>query len=158
MSEYKKNNRKFSGLCKAEKYCGGCQYLGLPYEEQLKKKQAVMDSLFSEYVKVKPVIGMEDPRYYRNKVHHAFGRGKGGEIISGSYSADSHWIVSSDDCLLEDRKCQEIMATIRKLVFQELLSVDLFVLGNIEFVLTMLGLCCSLEVARTSGLQSPISC
>ena len=43
-------------------------------------------------------------------------------------------------------------------VFQELLSVDLFVLGNIEFVLTMLGLCCSLEVARTSGLQSPISC
>ena len=36
-------------------------------------------------------------------------------------------------------------------VFQELLSVDLFVLGNIEFVLTMLGLCCSLEVARTSG-------
>ena len=37
-------------------------------------------------------------------------------------------------------------------VFQELLSVDLFVLGNIEFVLTMLGLCCSLEVARTSGL------
>src|SRR5574340_679702 len=43
-------------------------------------------------------------------------------------------------------------------VFQELLSVYLFVLGNIEFVLTMLGLCCSLEVARTSGLQSPISC
>src|SRR5574340_1490421 len=42
-------------------------------------------------------------------------------------------------------------------VFQELLSVYLFVLGNIEFVLTMLGLCCSLEVARTSGLQSPIS-
>ena len=42
-------------------------------------------------------------------------------------------------------------------VFKELLSVDLFVFGNIEFVLTMLGLCCSLEVARTSGLQSPIS-
>ena len=38
------------------------------------------------------------------------------------------------------------------------LTVYLFVLGNIEFVLTMLGLCCSLEVARTSGLQSPISC
>ena len=43
-------------------------------------------------------------------------------------------------------------------VFQELLSVYLFVFGNIEFVLTMLGLCRSLEVARTSGLQSPISC
>src|SRR5574337_611881 len=43
-------------------------------------------------------------------------------------------------------------------VFQELLSVYLFVFGNIAFVLTMLGLCCSLEVARTSGLQSPISC
>src|SRR5574340_1107784 len=43
-------------------------------------------------------------------------------------------------------------------VFQELLSVYLFVFGNIEFVLTMLGLCFSLEVPRTSGLQSPISC
>ena len=28
---------------------------------------------------------------------------------------------------------------------------------NIEFVLTMLGLCCKMEVARTSGLQSSIS-
>src|SRR5574337_2206696 len=43
-------------------------------------------------------------------------------------------------------------------VFQELLSVYLFVFCNIDFVLTMLCLCCSLEVARTSGLQSPISC
>ena len=31
-------------------------------------------------------------------------------------------------------------------VFQELLSIYLFVFGNIEFVLTMLGLCCSLSL------------
>ncbi len=110
-----KNKKQLSGLCSVEKHCGGCQYLALSYEEQLKKKQAQADTLFSEFVKVKPILGMEDPNYYRNKVHHAFGRGKGGEIISGSYSADSHWILNTENCLLEDRKCQEIMGTIRRL-------------------------------------------
>ena len=33
----------------------------------------------------------------------------------------------------------------------------LLIFCNIEFVLTMLGLCCKMEVARTSGLQSSIS-
>ena len=40
-------------------------------------------------------------------------------------------------------------------VFQELLSVDLFVFGNIEIVLTMLGLCCSLEVAMAWRIHKP---
>ncbi len=110
-----KTKKKLSGLCSVEKHCGGCQYLALSYEEQLKKKQAQADALFSGFVKVKPILGMEEPNYYRNKVHHAFGRGKGGEIISGSYSADSHWILNAENCLLEDRECQKIMATIRRL-------------------------------------------
>ena len=107
--------KKLSGKCRAEKLCGGCSYLALKYEEQLKLKQEYIDGLFSEYVKVKPIIGMQDPLHYRNKVHHAFAMGKGGEIISGSYAADTHWVVSTDDCLLEDRKSQDIIETIRKL-------------------------------------------
>ena len=35
--------------------------------------------------------------------------------------------------------------------------ICLLIFCNIEFVLTMLGLCCKMEVARTSGLQSSIS-
>lgn len=104
-----------SGLCRAEKLCGGCQYLSVGYAEQLKKKQELAERLFSKFAAVKPIIGMEDPTHYRNKVHHAFAVGKGGEIISGSYAADTHWVVSSDDCLVEDKKSQEIIADICKL-------------------------------------------
>ena len=109
------NGRKISGLCRAERLCGGCELLAYSYEEQLKLKQAYADKLYSEFAKVKPIIGMTDPLHYRNKVHHAFARGKGGEIISGSYAADTHWVVSSDDCLLEDVKSQTIIADIRRL-------------------------------------------
>ena len=107
--------KKISGKCRAEKLCGGCNYLAYKYDEQLKLKQKYIEGLFSEYVKVKPIIGMQDPLYYRNKVHHAFAMGRGGEIISGSYAADTHRVVSTEDCLLEDRKSQDIIKTIRKL-------------------------------------------
>lgn len=56
---------------------------------------------------------MEDPYYYRNKVHAAFGRDRKGNIISGIYEERSHHIVSVDDCMIEDKKSQEIIRTIR---------------------------------------------
>ena len=56
---------------------------------------------------------MEDPYYYRNKVHAAFGRDRKGNVISGIYEEKSHRIVSVDDCMIEDKKVQEIIRTIR---------------------------------------------
>ena len=58
--------------CKVAKKCGGCQYQGVPYKEQLKKKQKMVNALLSKYGKVEPIIGMENPYYYRNKVHAVF--------------------------------------------------------------------------------------
>ena len=58
-----------SKKCPYEKKCGGCQYIDLPYEEQLKKKQKETNKLLSSFGKVKPIIGMKDPWHYRNKVH-----------------------------------------------------------------------------------------
>ena len=51
--------------CKVAKKCGGCQYQGVPYKEQLKKKQKMVNALLSKYGKVEPIIGMENPYYYR---------------------------------------------------------------------------------------------
>lgn len=100
-------------LCKAAKKCGGCQYQGIPYKDQLKKKQKLEEKLLGRFCKISPVIGMEDPYHYRNKVHSAFGRDRKGNIISGTYQAGTHNIVPVDDCLIEDEKCQEIIGTIR---------------------------------------------
>ena len=50
-----------SKKCPYEKKCGGCQYIDLPYEEQLKKKQKDTNKLLKSFGKVKPIIGMKDP-------------------------------------------------------------------------------------------------
>ncbi len=151
------NERKVSGRCRAERMCGGCELLGYSYEEQLKLKQAYADKLYAEFIKVKPIIGMQDPTHYRNKVHHAFARGKGGEIISGSYAADTHWVVSSDDCLLEDSKSQTIIADIRKLAksFKYLIYDEDSGRGLLRHVLIRRGFA-SGEILVVLVLSSPI--
>ena len=99
--------------CPYEKKCGGCKYQGIPYEKQLKEKEKKVRKLLKDYGKPEPILGMEDPYYYRNKVHAAFGRDRKGNVISGIYEEKSHRIVSVDDCMIEDKKSQEIIRTVR---------------------------------------------
>ena len=99
-------------VCSVAKKCGGCRYQGVSYQEQLRRKQRITEGLLKKFGKVEPIIGMEDPYYYRNKVHAAFGRDRKGNVISGIYEEKSHRIVSVDDCMIEDKKSQEIIRTI----------------------------------------------
>ena len=102
--------------CSVYKKCGVCQYINLPYEEQLKKKQKEMEKLLKKYGKVQPIIGMKNPYYYRNKVHAVFGFDKKLVVISGTYQPGTHRIVNIPECLIEDHKSQEIIRTIRGLL------------------------------------------
>lgn len=99
--------------CNISKKCGGCQFQGIPYKEQLKKKQKKEQSLLGAYGKVCPIIGMENPYYYRNKVHAVFDRDRKGNIISGIYEEGTHRVVPVENCLIEDEKSQAIIRTIR---------------------------------------------
>lgn len=113
----KVNNTKESGkegrICKTAKKCGGCQFQGVPYKDQLKRKQKMEEKLLGKFCKVSPIIGMENPYHYRNKVHSVFGRDRKGNIISGTYQANTHNIIPVENCLIEDEKSQEIIRTIR---------------------------------------------
>ena len=99
--------------CPVAKKCGGCQYQGIAYEEQLKKKQKMINQLLCKFGKVSPIFGMEYPYYYRNKIHRTFGRDRRGNVISGTYQAGTHQIVPVEECLIEDKKCQEVIHTIQ---------------------------------------------
>ncbi len=98
------------------KKCGGCQYQGVAYREQLNKKQKMIESLLGKYGKIEQIIGMKNPYYYRNKVHRTYGRDRKGNILCGTYEAGSHRIVQVEECLIEDRKCQAITRTIGNLL------------------------------------------
>ena len=66
----KKNAKK--SMCPVMRQCGGCQMLDMPYAEQLKTKRKRLETLLKGICPVKDMIGMEDPLYYRNKVHAVF--------------------------------------------------------------------------------------
>ena len=102
-------------LCPVTGKCGGCQYVDMPYKAQLKRKQKQAEMLLKEYGKVKPIIGMEEPSHYRNKVHAVFAFQKGRGIVSGIYQEKSHRVVPVENCLLEDQKAGEIIRSVREL-------------------------------------------
>lgn len=103
-------------ICPVSRKCGGCQLMNMTYAEQLKFKQAKVVKLLGSFHKINNIIGMQTPFHYRNKVQAAFGRTRSGEIISGVYQSSTHNIVKTDSCLIEDKKADEIILTIRKLI------------------------------------------
>ena len=107
----KKNAKK--SMCPVMRQCGGCQMLDMPYAEQLKTKRKRLETLLKGICPVKDMIGMEDPFYYRNKVHAVFDRDRRGNIISGIYQENTHNVVPVEKCMIEDQKADEIIGTIR---------------------------------------------
>lgn len=110
-------------VCPYAKKCGGCQLQGIPYAEQLKKKQKQVKSLLKPYCPVRPITGMEHPFHYRNKVHAVFDRDRKNQPISGVYQQGTHKVVPIDACLIEDQKADQIIATVRSMLRSFKISV-----------------------------------
>ncbi len=102
--------------CPYAKRCGGCQYQGMPYEEQLREKQKLVNRLLKDYGKPRPIIGMEDPYYYRNKVHAVYKHMRSGDIAVGTYEEGSHRVVSVENCQIENQEAGKVIQTIRLLL------------------------------------------
>ena len=103
-------------VCPVSKKCGGCKWIDKPYAEQLRAKEKWFTELMKPYAKPEPVIAMEQPTHYRNKVHAVFGEDRKHNAISGIYEAGTHRIVPVDSCLIENEKADEIIVSIRGLL------------------------------------------
>ena len=114
MSQTKQNIK--NGSCPVYKKCGGCQLQNLNYKEQLRFKQNKVVKLLKSFGRVEPIIGMDNPYHYRNKVQAAFFTDRNGKIKSGVYQSGTHRIVSVDDCQIEDMLADEIIVAIRKML------------------------------------------
>ncbi|MCI8299767.1 MAG: 23S rRNA (uracil(1939)-C(5))-methyltransferase RlmD, partial [Lachnospiraceae bacterium] len=101
-------------LCDYYRQCGGCQLQVLEYAQQLQyKERKVRNNLEriggfriaeTEYDKqgilFHPMIGMEEPFFYRNKAQFPVGTDKEGNIVTGFYAARSHNIIPNRRCCL----------------------------------------------------------
>jgi len=112
----KRETVKTKGLCPLAKKCGGCDFQGVPYEKQLQEKQNRVEELLGEFGKPMPILGMEDPKYYRNKVHHVFSLDMKGHPAHGIYEERSHNLLQTEECILEDEMGQAIIQTIFSLL------------------------------------------
>lgn len=91
--------------CPVARSCGGCQLQAMNYEEQLRfKADKVYNNIKRiggiEDFEMKPIMGMEEPFYYRNKAQFPMGMNKDGKIVTGFYAGRTHSIINIDSCML----------------------------------------------------------
>lgn len=102
--------------CKVAKRCGGCQLQNLTYEEQLAYKQKQLQGLLSSFAPVQPIIGMDNPTHYRNKVQAAFYWDyKHRRCAAGVFQSTSQRIVPVEHCMIEDEASDAVVQTVRRL-------------------------------------------
>lgn len=111
-----KKSAKHTDACPLFRKCGGCQLQNMDYPRQLQWKQAKVERLLGKFHAVEPILGMENPYHYRNKVQAAFALDLHRKIVSGVYQASTHHVVPVESCMTEDQTADRIMATIRRLM------------------------------------------
>ena len=125
-SSVHKDSDAASGLhCPIDGQCGGCQLLLIPYATQLHDKQKRMEHLFASLIDstcdVREIIGMSNPRYYRNKAVSPFvsvfdKRTRRKRILCGMYAQGSHRVIDSEECLIENQSAKRIILSVRDLM------------------------------------------
>lgn len=104
--------------CAFYEKCGGCQLQHLNYEGQLSvKRQQVKDAIerigHITSCEVLPVLGMENPWHYRNKMQFPAAKTEG-KIQIGCYTALTHNVINIDDCLIQKQANNKIMQVVRQ--------------------------------------------
>lgn len=112
----KSSRAKSDNACPYAKKCGGCDYQGVDYKEQLKNKQAYMKKLLKPFCFVEPIVGMKNPLYYRHKVHAAFDCTRRGQIVAGAYRKNTHDVVDIESCMIEEQESDEIIRDIKDML------------------------------------------
>ena len=86
-------------VCPIADKCGGCSLQHLSYPAQLKYKQELVRENLRriggfENIDVRPVIGLSDPYFYRNKEQYPIKADKNNKIMIGYYARGSHRVIN----------------------------------------------------------------
>lgn len=124
-------NQMSKPRCAVSKRCGGCAHIDMAYSEQLARKNAYIGRLFEDAqfasADIRPILGMDDPFHYRNKVTSPFAPGKRGpnggrDILVGMYESGTHRIIETDSCLIENEQAQQVVRAVRAIMKKHRIS------------------------------------
>lgn len=95
--------------CPYYQQCGGCQLMGLTYQDQLAYKQNKVIDILKKYanITITPSITGTEEYYYRNKITLQVQNGK-----LGLYTSNTNEIVPISKCLLIDFKLNKLIEII----------------------------------------------
>jgi 23S rRNA (uracil-5-)-methyltransferase RumA len=94
--------------CRHFGQCGGCKLQDIPYEEQLKIKEAKVKELFGECL---PIIPSPDIYFYRNRMDFAFGPNYTLGLKAGKFD-----VVNIEKCWLMSEHSNKILNRLRYFV------------------------------------------
>ncbi|MBR6401474.1 MAG: 23S rRNA (uracil(1939)-C(5))-methyltransferase RlmD [Firmicutes bacterium] len=119
----KPSKSRVKPACSLAGKCGGCSIQHMDYAAQLEYKQnMVRENLRRiggfEDVEVKPVIGMTEPYFYRNKEQYPVRSGKNGSIDIGFYAPASHRVVDCGRCLISHRGNERVISAVRSFMLK----------------------------------------
>ena len=91
----------------------------ISYEGQLRYKENQVRQVLTrigklEDIKVHPVIGMDNPWYYRNKAQVPVGE-KDGKLIAGFFKPRSHEIVDTNESLIQLPEINEAVQVVKEI-------------------------------------------
>lgn len=94
--------------CSVATSCGGCIFQHISYEKQLELKQNHVKNCLEKIgglqnieQRMEPIIGMEEPYFYRNKAQFPIGTNKNGELVAGFYARRTHSIIHHLECQIQ---------------------------------------------------------
>ncbi len=100
--------------------CHGCPFVGVPYDEQLSKKQAQITAAFADYLSLRPVtipVPVASGRRfgYRARVKLAVQRVKGKPVI-GLYRPESHRVIDASACPVHPPPINALVRCLKQLI------------------------------------------
>ncbi|MDO4498432.1 MAG: 23S rRNA (uracil(1939)-C(5))-methyltransferase RlmD [Coriobacteriaceae bacterium] len=140
-----KNQASRPQNCPYFKECGACSHVNMPYGRQLERKQEYIARLFEREISqgcvLEPILGMECPWGFRNKIVSPFaaekrkpasrtaksgskgnasrrapGRIRSERILHGMYARGSHRIIQLDRCPVEHESGRKVVKAVAQIM------------------------------------------
>ncbi len=117
--------------CPVAGKCGGCQLQHISYERQLEYKSDKVKNCLSRIGGIpmdeleqmmEPIVGMEEPYYYRNKAQYPVGVNKEGQPVMGFYAGHSHNIIDCTDCAIQEPVNAVVLPVIKAFMEEKKIS------------------------------------
>lgn len=110
--------------CIFQDSCGGCQFMHINYDYEIKLKTDYLNDLFKNF-KVPPIIvtKMESPYNYRNKCQMTYKYSKQKKVVVGLYEEYTHNLVTVSNCMLQSEVANNIISNLNKVLTKNKIEI-----------------------------------